>query len=75
MPLVFGRSILGLAVADTGVTWTNPDLSSASYDSVSFGISSQDSFLTGVFFKDDGTKVYVLGNANDTVYQYALSTA
>lgn len=59
----------------SGVTWTNPDLSSASYDSVSFSISSQATFPTGMFFKDDGTKAYVLDNGNDTIYQYALSTA
>lgn len=55
--------------------WTNPDLSNASYDSVSFSISSQATFPTGMFFKDDGTKAYVLDNGNDTIYQYALSTA
>ena len=57
----------------SGVTWTNPDLANASYDSVSLGISGQNQFPTGLFFKDDGTKVYMLGQ--NTVYQYALSTA
>ena len=49
------------------------DLASASYDSVSLSISGQNQFPTGLFFKDDGTKVYMLGQ--NTVYQYALSTA
>jgi sugar lactone lactonase YvrE len=51
------------------------DVSTASYDSVSFVISSQDTAPQSLFFKDDGTKMYVLGSTNDRVYQYSLSTA
>ena len=36
------------------------DLANASYDSVSLSISGQNQFPTGLFFKDDGTKVYML---------------
>ena len=50
------------------------DISTASYDSVSFSVSSQD-VPGNIFFKPDGTKFYVVGVANDTVYQYSLSTA
>jgi len=50
------------------------DLSTASYDSVSFSVSSQDGSPYGIFFKDDGTKMFILGSATDTVYQYSLST-
>ena len=28
-----------------------------------------------MFFKSDGTKMYVAGNGNDNIYQYTLSTA
>ena len=38
-------------------------------------VSSQMSNPTGIFFKPDGTKMYVLSNSSDTVYQYSLSTA
>ena len=76
MPLVFGRSILGFAVvADTGVTWTDPDLTNASYDSVSFSFATQDTLPQDVTFKSDGTKMYIVGNANNTIFQYGLSTA
>jgi 6-phosphogluconolactonase (cycloisomerase 2 family) len=76
MPLVFARSILGFAVvADTGVTWTDPDLSNASYDSVSFSFATQETNPQEIFFKDDGTKVYVIGVTNDKIFQYSLSTA
>ena len=50
-------------------------LASASPDNKSFSVSSQDSEPQGIYFKPDGTKVYVLGNTNDTVFQYTLSTA
>ncbi len=51
------------------------NLSTASYDSVSFSVGGQDSIPLGIFFKDDGTKLYMVGNSNDSVYQYSLSTA
>jgi sugar lactone lactonase YvrE len=50
------------------------DLSTASYDSVSFDVSGQDSTPYGIAFNNDGSKMYMLGRANDSVYQYTLST-
>jgi sugar lactone lactonase YvrE len=52
--------------------WT---VANATYASKSFSVSSQESGAQGLHFKDDGTKVYVVGITNDTVYQYSLSTA
>jgi len=51
------------------------DLSTASYDSVSFSAASQDSEIHAMVLKVDGTKFYLLGRGNDTIYQYSLSTA
>jgi 6-phosphogluconolactonase (cycloisomerase 2 family) len=51
------------------------DLSTASYDSVSFSVAGQDTGPTGLAFSDDGTKMYVCGYQNDSVYQYTLSSA
>lgn len=51
------------------------DVSTASYDSVSLSVSSQDTTPTGLYFKSDGTKFFLVGNANDTIYQYSLTTA
>jgi len=48
------------------------DLANASYDSVSFSVSGQDTFPVSLSFNNDGTKMYVLGSA---IYQYSLSTA
>jgi len=50
------------------------DLSTASYDSVSFSVSSQDTGPAGVLFKPDGTKMYMIGQTNDTIYQYTSSS-
>ena len=51
------------------------DISTASYDSVSFSVTSQEATPQGLFFKPDGTKMYVSGSVSDAVYQYTLSTA
>ena len=40
-----------------------------------FATGSQDLSPTDLFFKDDGTKMFVLGDWNDEVYEYHLSTA
>ena len=51
------------------------DISTASYDSVSFSVSSQGSQPDGLIFKPDGTAMYVSDITNDAIYQYTLSTA
>ena len=54
------------------VAW---DLSTASYDSVFFSARTQESNPYSVYFRPDGTKMYVIGTSNDAVFQYSLSTA
>lgn len=51
------------------------DVSTASYDSISFDFSSQDTAIKGLFFKPDGSKFYIGGDATNTVYQYSMSSA
>jgi len=51
------------------------DLSTASYASKGFSVSTQESNPTGMSFANNGTKLYVIGNTNDTVYEYTLSAA
>jgi sugar lactone lactonase YvrE len=53
---------------------TGFDLSTASYDSVSFSIGNEEGSPTALTFNADGTKFYILGTGNDTVYQYSVST-
>jgi hypothetical protein len=56
---------------DLSTAW---DVSTASYLQVR-SVLAQDSAPTGLFFKPDGTKMYVLGSAGDDVNEYDLSTA
>lgn len=51
------------------------DISSASYDSVTLSVGSQDTSPESLWFKPDGTKMYYAGSNGDTVDQYGLSTA
>ena len=50
------------------------NISTATYVQ-NFSVGSQDTSPQGLFFKPDGTKMYVLGNTNDSVYEYDLSSA
>ena len=51
------------------------DLSTASYASISFDVSSQENGLQFVVFNSDGSKMYIRGFTNNTFFQYSLSTA
>ena len=55
--------------------WTDPDLGNASYDSVSFSVAGEDLNPEGLFFKPDGTKMYVVGDSGNDVGEYDLSSA
>lgn len=57
---------------DLSTAW---DLSTASISANTFSIVSQSANATGLSFKDDGTKMYVLDFTNADIYQYSLSTA
>jgi hypothetical protein len=50
-------------------------IATASYESISFSVGTQETIPTGLTFKPDGLSMYVVGNATDTVFQYTLSTA
>ena len=51
------------------------DLSTAQTTGISYFTVTQDTLPKGFTFNNDGTKMYVVGWANDSVYQYSLSTA
>ena len=40
----------------------------------SFGVGANDLTPRGVYVKDDGAKMFVVGDTNDRVYEYSLST-
>jgi sugar lactone lactonase YvrE len=52
---------------------TGFDLSTASY-SQNFSVSSQDTTPSGIAFNTDGTKMYIVGDANNSIYQYTTGT-
>jgi DNA-binding beta-propeller fold protein YncE len=56
---------------DLSTAW---DITTASYLQ-NFSVRPQDTSPTGLFFKPDGTKMYVMGNSGDDVNEYDLSTA
>jgi len=51
------------------------DVSTGSYDSVSFSFSNQGTNTQSIFFTPNGTSLFVCDTANDAVYKYSLSTA
>jgi len=51
------------------------NISTASYDSKSLSVASEDGTAYDITFNDTGTKLFVMGNVNDTVFQYNLTTA
>ena len=55
-----------------GTAW---DISTGSYASKSMSVTSQETAPFGLAFSSDGTKCYVCGDTNSTVYQYTLGTA
>ena len=53
---------------------TGFNVSTASYDSVSFSVNGQEASPTSIAFNADGTKMFIIGTTSDSVFQYTLST-
>jgi len=51
------------------------DISTATYANKFIASNSQEGSPDGFVFNYDGTKMYIVGQSNDTIYQYTLSTA
>ena len=56
---------------DLSTAW---DVSTASYLQ-NFSVAAQETVPVGIFFKPDGTKMYIIGGSGDDVNEYNLSTA
>jgi DNA-binding beta-propeller fold protein YncE len=69
---VVGNNSDTIAAYNLSTAW---DISSASYASENFSVTSQASDPQDVIFNSAGTKMYVLCMQNDRIYQYSLSTA
>jgi len=53
---------------------TGFDVSTASYASDDFDVSDEDEKPQEIAFNDDGTKMFMVGDENDKVWEYTLST-
>jgi len=51
------------------------NISTAFFTGLSFSVISQDPTPLGLWFKPDGTVMYMVGSTTDTVYQYTLGAA
>jgi sugar lactone lactonase YvrE len=70
-----GVDTFNLAITGYTVSESSYNIASASYDSSSFSVSSQSTQTQGIFFKPDGTRMYVMDAGGNNLYQYSLSTA
>jgi DNA-binding beta-propeller fold protein YncE len=55
-----------------GTDW---DVSTATYASKFKDVSAEETAGEGLAFSSDGTKMYIVGTINDTVFQYTVGTA
>jgi DNA-binding beta-propeller fold protein YncE len=62
----------GDAVYEYALT-TGFDVSTASFTDA-FSVAAQDTAPEGIAFNTDGTKMFIAGSANTSVYEYALAT-
>ena len=68
---VTGQNSDAINEYDLSAAW---DISTASYTQ-NFSVGTQDTVPASVFFKTDGTKMYMMGQSSDTVYQYSTASA
>lgn len=68
---VTGSSSDVVAQYDLTTAW---DISTMSHNQ-NVSVATQEAAPTGVCFKDDGTKMYVIGSNSDQIHEYDLSTA
>lgn len=72
---LFVLSYTGFAVYQYSLS-TAYDISTGSYDNVSFSVASEATTATnGITFGNSGTKMYVISVGDDTLYQYSTSSA
>jgi len=55
-----------------GTAW---NVTTAIFNDMNYTLNAQDATISGIFFKPDGTKMYITGDTNNAIYQYTLDTA
>jgi len=66
-------SIRQITAAD--ITGAGYAIDNAAYNNINISVAGYDTTPYSFQFKPDGTKLYLIGNTNDKVYQFSLSTA
>ena len=51
------------------------DVSTASYDSISFDVGNEDTSPQDIAINTDGSKLFMVGSTNDSIFEYALGTS
>lgn len=51
------------------------DLTTITYDSVSYNFSSEDTGSQDAIFNENGTKLFMIGTTNDSIFEYSLTIA
>jgi DNA-binding beta-propeller fold protein YncE len=69
---VLGQNSDAIFEYSLAIAW---DISTASYSGYSFYVGAQESAPQALYFKPDGTSVYILGTGTLKVFQYPLTTA
>lgn len=67
--LLLGQGNDDIYIYTLSTAW---DITTATYDSVSFDVNAQDITTTGLYINPDATKIFTVGTANDDVYEYTL---
>lgn len=57
---------------DLSAPW---QVSTATYDGVSFSVASEETTPLGLFFKPDGTRMFIVGPTDDAIVEYDLATS
>jgi sugar lactone lactonase YvrE len=67
---VLGSTFDSVNEYSLGTAW---DVSTATYTQ-NFSVNAQEGIPQGLAFRSDGTKMYIVGPANDAIHEYNLST-
>lgn len=71
--LVFVTGFTGSEIHQYSLS-TAWDISTASYDSVSFDTTTPEANLSSLFFSSDGTKMYAMSFNSDSIYQFSTDS-
>ena len=72
---VSANNVILVGTQANSVLQNNNDITGWYLTGNSFSVAADESAATGIFFKPDGTKMYIVGTSGDDITEYDLSTA